>query len=57
MRLRCYFCGKSVSTEVDDETVVRAILVCPECVEAGRIRIPEPDPPRTQASTNGKGGE
>lgn len=41
MRLRCYFCGKSVSTEVDDETIVRAILVCPECIEAGKMVIPE----------------
>lgn len=32
MRLRCFRCGKSVSTEVDDETVVRACLVCPECI-------------------------
>lgn len=33
MRLRCYDCGKSVSTEVDDSTVVRALLRCPECIE------------------------
>ncbi len=26
-------CGKSVSTEVPDETIVRAWLVCPECIE------------------------
>ncbi len=33
MRLRCTECGKSVSTEVPDETVIRAWLVCPECIE------------------------
>jgi hypothetical protein len=33
MRLRCTECGKSVSTEVPDETVVRAWLMCPECIE------------------------
>jgi hypothetical protein len=33
MRLRCYYCGKSVSTEVPSETVVRAVLTCPECIE------------------------
>ena len=33
MRLRCSRCGKSVSTEVPDETVVRAWIECPECVE------------------------
>jgi hypothetical protein len=41
MRLCCYFCGKSVSSEVPDETVVRGVLVCPECIEVGRIKIPD----------------
>jgi hypothetical protein len=34
MRLYCYFCGKSVSNEVPDDTIVRACLECPECIEA-----------------------
>lgn len=40
MRLRCLSCAKSVSSEVPDETVVRAILTCPECfaAEAKRLR-------------------
>jgi len=42
MRLYCYFCGKSVSNEVPDKTVVRALLVCPECIEAGRM-VPRPE--------------
>ena len=33
MRLTCFECGKSVSTEVPDDTTVRAWLICPECVE------------------------
>lgn len=33
MRLRCFYCGKSVSTEVPDGTIVRASLECPECIE------------------------
>lgn len=33
MRLACFSCGKSVSTEVADETIVRAVLTCPECYE------------------------
>lgn len=32
MRLYCFSCGVSVSTEVPDETVVRAVLYCPECI-------------------------
>ena len=34
MRLQCYFCSKSVSNELPEETVVRGLLICPECVEA-----------------------
>lgn len=50
MRLHCYFCQKSVSSEVPEETIVRAALICPECIEAGEIEIPE-DPPRCEART------
>lgn len=32
MRLICFICGKSVSTEVDGDTIVRAVLICPECI-------------------------
>ena len=32
MRLFCFGCGKSVSTEVPDETILRACCVCPECI-------------------------
>jgi DNA-directed RNA polymerase subunit RPC12/RpoP len=39
MRYRCYFCGKSVTTELPSDAVIRAILVCPECIEAGRITV------------------
>lgn len=40
MRLRCFGCTKSVSNEVPDTTVVRAILHCPECYaeESKRLR-------------------
>ena len=33
MRIRCNVCGKSVSTEVPDETIIRAWVECPECIE------------------------
>ena len=33
MRLFCFDCKKRVSTEVPDDTVVRAALECPECFE------------------------
>ena len=32
-RIRCSRCGKSVSTPVPAETVVRAWVECPECIE------------------------
>lgn len=34
MRLVCFICGKSVSTDVEPDTIVRAVLICPECVPA-----------------------
>lgn len=34
MRLRCSSCGKSVSTEVPDGTIIRAYIECQECIEA-----------------------
>lgn len=33
-RLHCYFCAKSVSSEVPEETVVRGVLICQKCMEA-----------------------
>lgn len=33
MRLRCNRCGKIISTEVPEETIVRAWIECPECIE------------------------
>ena len=33
MRLLCYNCHKSVSNEVPEDTIVRALLLCPECID------------------------
>lgn len=33
-RIYCNQCGKSVSTEVPDDTIVRAWVECPECVKS-----------------------
>lgn len=33
MRLCCSRCGKPVSTEIPDGTIVRAWIECPECIE------------------------
>jgi hypothetical protein len=44
LRLICWICHKSVSNEVSDETVFRAIAICPECIEQDRIRFAG-DPP------------
>ena len=41
MRYGCYFCGKSVTSELPEDSIIRAILVCPECIEAGKIIIKE----------------
>ena len=34
MRLICFGCGKSVSNEVPEDTVLRAVAICPECIPA-----------------------
>jgi DNA-directed RNA polymerase subunit RPC12/RpoP len=41
MRYHCNMCGKSVTSELPDGSVIRAILVCPECIQAKRIIFPE----------------
>lgn len=33
MRIFCYTCRKSVSSEVLEGTIFRAIATCPECIE------------------------
>lgn len=38
-RIGCSSCGKPVSTEVPEDTVVRAFIECPECIEK---RAPKP---------------
>ena len=44
MRLHCGECGKVVSTEVPDDTVVRAWIECPECIEKADYDNPGSQP-------------
>lgn len=37
MRYICYTCKKSVSSELPNDSVIRAVLICPECIEKGEI--------------------
>jgi len=32
MRYYCQYCHKSVSSELPDDSVIRATLICPECL-------------------------
>jgi len=34
MRLFCWYCYKSVTNELPESTIFRAIAVCPECLAA-----------------------
>jgi DNA-directed RNA polymerase subunit RPC12/RpoP len=43
MRLRCNKCHKPVSSEVPEDTVVRAWIECPECIEEKKPKH-EPEP-------------
>jgi hypothetical protein len=41
MRYPCHHCGKSVSSELPDDSVIRAMLTCPECIQIGKVMFPE----------------
>jgi len=41
MRLTCGVCGRVVSTEILDNTVVVAFIQCPECIELEYIKKEE----------------
>jgi len=32
MRYYCQYCSKSVTSELPDDSVIRATLICPECL-------------------------
>ena len=40
MRIHCHECSKPVSNEVPDDTVLRAVATCPECIEKQPDRAP-----------------
>lgn len=48
MRFYCHFCHKAVSTEVQHNAVVRAILCCPECLQEGKVLLPDDKHSREQ---------
>lgn len=33
MRYVCFMCDKSVTSELPEDAVIRAVLICPECLE------------------------
>jgi len=33
VRYHCDYCHKSVTSELDDNAVIRATLICPECLQ------------------------
>jgi len=45
MRLLCWYCHKAVSTELTNNTIFRAIAVCPECLaksdESTGLQLPD----------------
>jgi hypothetical protein len=41
MRYFCWCCHKSVTSELPEDSVIRALLVCPECIEANRVIFPD----------------
>lgn len=53
-QLRCSICGKTVSNTVPFNTIVRAVVVCPECIETGRVVVTEE--PEAAAPPEGDAG-
>jgi hypothetical protein len=37
MRYFCWTCHKSVSSELPEDSVIRGLIVCPECIEIGTV--------------------
>jgi hypothetical protein len=33
MRIHCIECGKVISNELPEDTIIRAVSICPECIE------------------------
>lgn len=54
MRLFCWYCHESVSSELPAEAIFRAVAVCPECIEksdeAAQLRLAL-DPPSALVCT------
>lgn len=48
MQLTCSECERPVSSEVPDETVVAALIFCPECFVRRVIVDPDPSAPATE---------
>lgn len=34
-RYFCHYCGKSVTSELPEDAVIRATIICPECLAGG----------------------
>ena len=43
MRGWCWFCQKSVTSDLPEGTVIRALMVCPECIDRQAVVIPDDD--------------
>jgi len=41
MRLFCWTCHKSVSNELPEDTTLRAVAICPECIEVKKVIFAE----------------
>lgn len=50
MRYGCYHCGKSVTSELPDDSVIRAVLICPECIGRAEGDTPETVAEKAQAA-------
>jgi hypothetical protein len=40
MRFMCWLCYRSVTSDLPEGSIIRAVLLCPACIERLRAQIP-----------------
>ena len=56
-RLRCYLCGKIISSELPVYWVLRGVVVCVECWHAHGLPVRPPDLPEPPDEADAQAGD
>ena len=57
MRYACFVCNRPATSELPADAEIRAILVCPDCIEQQKVILvtpaePTPEPEEPRGRTN-----